>query len=208
MGDEGDRGLVSPTSTMPRRSFVRNAVVGSAIASAGIGSTLLQSTPARAASDPTSFLPGADDLHVLRRATWGPTPELHKQIGTMGIDRWLNQQLAPSTIDDRACSALISERFPRLAWTLPQAYNHQDAGWQLMFDLGVAALARAALSKRQLFEVLVDFWSNHLNVANFGDSVWWSRHDYDRSVIRRHAGTSSSEWMPFCVACDRPFGRT
>ena len=187
MGDEGAVGLDLRTSTLPRRRFVRNAMVGGAIASAGLGSTLLQSTPARAASDPASFLPGSDDLHVLRRATWGPTPELHKQIGTMGIDRWLNQQLAPSTIDDHACNALISERFPRLAWTLPQAYNHQDAGWQLMFDLGVAAIARAAWSKRQLFEVLVDFWSNHLNVANFGDTVWWSRHDYDRAVVRRYA---------------------
>ena len=33
----------------------------------------------------------------------------------------------------------------------------------------------------------MDFWSNHLNVANPSDNVWWSRHDYDRTVIRRHA---------------------
>ena len=172
---------------MPRRRFVRNAVVGGAIAGAGITSTVLRAPPARAASDPASFLPSANDLHLLRRATWGPTPELHKQIGTLGIDGWLNQQLAPNTIDDHVCSALISDRFPRLAWTLTQAYHHSDQAWPLMLDLGVAAIVRAAWSKRQLFEVLVDFWSNHLNVANFGDAVWWSRHDYDRAVIRRHA---------------------
>ena len=172
---------------MPRRRFVRNAVVGGAVASTGIASTLLQSTPASAASDPTSYLPGAEDLHVLRRATWGPTPELHKQIGSMGITRWINQQLDPGSIDDHVCDALIAERFRRLAWTIPQAYRHPDDGWPLMLDLGIAAIARAAWSKRQLFEVLVDFWSNLLNVANFGDSVWWSRHDYDRAVIRRHA---------------------
>ena len=159
---------------------------GSAIAGAGI-STLLQSTPARAASDPTSYLPGADDLHMLRRATWGPTPELDKQIGSLGVNRWLDQQLNPGSIDDHACIALIADRFPRLAWTLPQAYRHPDQGWPLMLDLGIAAIARAAWSKRQLFEVMVDFWSNHLNVTNFGDNVWWSRHDYDRAVIRRHA---------------------
>ena len=186
MGDEGAVGLDLRTSTIPRRRFVRNAVVGSAIAGTGIASTLLQATPARAASDPASFLPGADDLHLLRRATWGPTPELHKQIGSMGINRWLDQQLAPNTIDDHVCSDLIAQRFPRLAWSLTQAYNHPDESWPLMFDLGVSAIVRAAWSKRQLFEVLVDFWSNHLNVANFGDSVWWSRHDYDRAVIRRH----------------------
>jgi uncharacterized protein (DUF1800 family) len=39
----------------------------------------------------------------------------------------------------------------------PQAYRHPDDGWPLMLDLGIAAIARAAWSKRQLFEVLVDF---------------------------------------------------
>ena len=194
MGADGTTGLDLRTS-MPRRRFVRNAVVGGAVASTGIASTLLQSTPASAASDPTSYLPGAEDLHVLRRATWGPTTELHKQIGSMGITRWLNQQLDPGSIDDHVCNALIAERFPRLAWTIPQAYRHPDDGWPLMLDLGIAAIARAAWSKRQLFEVLVDFWSNHLNVANFGDSVWWSRHDYDRAVIRRHALGKFSEML-------------
>ena len=56
-----------------------------------------------------------------------------------------------------------------------------------MFDLSVSTLARAAWSKRQLLEVMVDFWSNHLNVTNPSDSVWSTRHDYDRTVIRKHA---------------------
>ena len=56
-----------------------------------------------------------------------------------------------------------------------------------MFDLGVAALVRAAWSKRQLLETMVDFWSNHLNVTNPSDRVWATRHDYDRTVIRRFA---------------------
>ena len=34
---------------------------------------------------------------------------------------------------------------------------------------------------------MVDFWSNHLNVANPSDSVWDSRQHYDRAVIRANA---------------------
>lgn len=56
-----------------------------------------------------------------------------------------------------------------------------------MFDVGAATLARAAWSKRQLLEVMVDFWSNHLNVTNPSDNVWDNRHDYDRNVIRAFA---------------------
>jgi uncharacterized protein (DUF1800 family) len=34
---------------------------------------------------------------------------------------------------------------------------------------------------------MCDFWSNHLNVTNPSDNVWDNRHDYDRTVIRKHA---------------------
>lgn len=174
------------TSTLSRRRFVRNAAIGGAIAGSGVTSALVRAPAAHAAGSAASFLPPDNDLHLLRRATWGPTPDLHRRIRRMGADAWLDEQLRPARIDDRYCASLITERFPRLSWTLREAYQHQDESWQLMWDLGKAAIVRAAWSERQLFEVLVDFWSNHLNVANFGDNVWWSRHDYDRAVIRRH----------------------
>jgi uncharacterized protein (DUF1800 family) len=186
-GAEG--GPATTTSTLSRRRFVRNAAVGGAIAGTGISSSLLQVLPAQAAerAGAASFLPSDNDLHLLRRATWGPTPNLHKQIRKMGMNKWLDQQLKPHSIDDRDCERIINKRFPRLAWNSRQAYGNLDGSWDLMYELGYAAVVRATWSKRQLFEVMVDFWSNHLNVANPSDNVWWSRHDYDRTVIRRHA---------------------
>ena len=78
--------------------------------------------------------------------------------------------------------------FPRLGWTIPQVRaGIGNGGWEVMFDLGQATLARAAWSSRQLLEVMVDFWSNHLNVTCPSSEVWDSRHLYDRDVIRRHA---------------------
>ena len=53
-------------------------------------------------------------------------------------------------------------------------------------DLKAAHLGRAMWSRRQLFEVMVDFWANHLNVpAQLDDSA--TRADYDRAVIRTYA---------------------
>ena len=49
-----------------------------------------------------------------------------------------------------------------------------------MQQLGRAAVARAAWSNRQLLEVMVDFWSNHLNVTCPSADVWATRHHYDR----------------------------
>ena len=56
-----------------------------------------------------------------------------------------------------------------------------------MYDVSMATIARATWSKRQLFEVMCEFWSNHLNVTNPSDRVWDNRQDYDRRVIRKHA---------------------
>ena len=56
-----------------------------------------------------------------------------------------------------------------------------------MNDVLLSTVARALWSKRQVFEVMVDFWSNHLNVTCPSDGVWDNRHLYDRDVIRKHA---------------------
>jgi hypothetical protein len=138
-------------------------------------------------SDALASAAPAETLHLLRRATWGPTPASIRRIGRLGTRRWLEEQLDPSSVRDAECEDLIAERFPRLGWSIPKAWATLDFGWDLMYDLGISTLARACWSERQLLEVMVDLWSNHLNVANPSDSVWASRHDYDRVVIRRHA---------------------
>ncbi len=175
-------------STLSRRRVLRTAALGAGVAVGGTAlSTLLGPVPAIAGGEPTAYVPADLDLHLLRRATYGATPGLLKQARSMGRNAWLDKQLAPASIDDSACEALIADRYPHLSWTLDQAWNNLDGDWSLMMELGQAAIARAAWSKRQLLEVMVDFWSNHLNVTNPFDGGWWGRHDYDKRVIRKHA---------------------
>ncbi|MEX0989139.1 MAG: DUF1800 domain-containing protein [Actinomycetota bacterium] len=170
---------------LSRRAFLRTATVGGA-AGAVVASGILSAPPAGAAD--TSYVPADPDLHLLRRATYGATPGMLEGIGRQGRNVWLDRQLNPASIDDRACDELIARFFPRLKWTIPQVNRDLvDFSWDLMFELGAATIARAAWSKRQLFEVMVDFWSNLLNVTNPSDNVWDNRHDYDRLVIRKHA---------------------
>ena len=172
----------STTGTIERRSFLKTAAV-SAVAVGAVGTTL--GGVARATS-PQGHLSGDQDLHLLRRATFGPTPASVARIRQLGRDRWLDEQLRPDRIGDRACEDLI-DRLPELRISMRDKYETQDFDWNVMFALGQATIVRAAWSQRQLFEVMVDFWSNHLNVANPGDHGWYNRHDYDRTVIRKHA---------------------
>ena len=167
--------------------MLRNTAIGTAVAGSGLATSLLKATPAQAATlDPVSFLPTDPDLHLLRRATWGATPTLAKRIHAIGASAWLEEQLRPRSIDDSACTAMIAARFPLLTTSVSDAFA-MNGTWDLMGQLGLAAIARATWSRRQLYEIMVDFWSNHLNATNPSDNVWWSRHDYDRNVIRRNA---------------------
>jgi uncharacterized protein (DUF1800 family) len=177
-------GLAPAPEALSRRAMLRGAAASAALLAAA--PSLLKTPPAAAAGG--VFVSSDPDLHLLRRATYGPTPALRQTAERMGRWTWLDQQLSPNSIDDSSCERLMRQRFPGLDWTIPQARARlEEFSWDLMFDLGVATIARATWSKRQLFEVMVDFWSNHLNVTNPFDAGWDCRHDYDRRVIRKHA---------------------
>jgi uncharacterized protein (DUF1800 family) len=126
-------------------------------------------------------------LHLLRRATFGPTPSLVSAVHKAGAGAWLAAQLTPRTVVDSAATTLAA-RWPRLGWSIEQCRSNLAIGaWDVMFDLVDSSIARAVWSNRQLFEVMVGFWSNHLHITCPSADVWDNRHLFDRDVIRRHA---------------------
>ncbi|MFI1988850.1 DUF1800 domain-containing protein [Actinoplanes sp. NPDC020271] len=125
--------------------------------------------------------------HLLRRATFGPTPASLAEAARLGADGWLERQLNPARIDDSACDKLL-ERLPLAgASTAAVRAALPKDSYEAFRQLGRAAVARAAWSERQLFESVVAFWANHLHVAAPSGGVWDSRADYDAQVIRKHA---------------------
>ncbi|MGK5679081.1 DUF1800 domain-containing protein [Actinoplanes sp. URMC 104] len=139
----------------------------------------------------SDLLPADPLLHLLRRATFGPTPASVAEIRRLGASAWLDRQLAPASIDDPVGDRLTA-RLPYAKLSIAGVRAKIAAGqlkehdWKPMWQVGHAAVARAIWSERQLFEVMVDFWSNHLNVTCPVGDVWQSRADYDQ-LIRRHA---------------------
>jgi uncharacterized protein (DUF1800 family) len=157
------------------------ALRGGAVVAGAIGAAELVTAPyADAASvDPI--------LHLVRRATYGPTNALLAQVERQGRQNWLEHQLHPAKVGDRATTAML-KRWPKLRWPIHKVrHTLRNGDWAVMFDLCDAHITRAAWSNRQLFEVMVDFWSNHLNVTCPSSDVWATRHNYDSHVIRRHA---------------------
>jgi uncharacterized protein (DUF1800 family) len=170
---------------MPKPS--RRALLGGAAAVAG-GLALQAGTAAPAAAATSAALLPADPIaHLLRRATYGPTPASLAEATRLGVSGWLDKQLNPSAIADADCDALLA-RLPMANADVTTvratlAKNSYDGFKQL----GQATVARAVWSNRQLFETAVGFWANHLHVASPSGAVWDSRGDYDKNVTRKYA---------------------
>ncbi|WP_433792035.1 DUF1800 domain-containing protein [Actinoplanes sp. CA-252034] len=175
------------------QTMTRRSVVGG-IAAAGAATALTTGTPTAAAAaepSPAGLLPTDPLLHLLRRATFGPSPASIAEIRRLGATAWLDRQLGPSAIADPVADGVVA-RLPLARLSTAEIRSRVAAGtlkqysWDPMWQLSWAAVARAIWSERQLHEVMTDFWSNHLNVTCPQGDVWDSRIDYD-TMIRRYA---------------------
>ena len=101
-----------------------------------------------------------------------------------------NHSSIPTGIDDSACTArIIAAGLPTLGKTLTQLwadhYNGDGGRTQPVERVTTATFIRAVYSRRQLKEVLADFWHNHFSVYAWDyayASATWVH--YDRDVIR------------------------
>jgi uncharacterized protein (DUF1800 family) len=122
--------------------------------------------------------------HVISRLTFGPRPGDYRRVATMGVDAFIEQQLDPDSIDDRRCDWRIAP-IESLHQPPPELYDYHPR--QLLSDMTRARILRGVYSKRQLFEVMVEFWSDHFNIVSEKGECKWVKAADDRDVIRRHA---------------------
>ena len=124
------------------------------------------------------------DFHLLSRAAYGPWPGDLDRVTAMGAEAWLEEQLAPEQIDDTRCD-LKARRFETLWHDPGTCYEYKKP--VLREEITRHTILRAVYSKRQLFEVMVGFWTDHLNInLEKGDCIYLKPSD-DRLVIRAHA---------------------
>jgi uncharacterized protein (DUF1800 family) len=151
-------------------------------------------------ASPLGETPSAAVL-ALHRLAFGPRPgdvAAFEALGandTARLTAWVDQQLAPGSIPDTACTARINAAgFTTLGKSLTQLFQDHHVAepeWperiRPAIEVELATWTRAVHSERQLFEVLVDFWHNHFNVYawEFLEAPVWVH--YDRDVIRAHA---------------------
>jgi uncharacterized protein (DUF1800 family) len=136
---EGAMNLPSRRNTMTAtmhttpKSFLAVVLSATCIFSLGMDVTPLFAAAANPASKtkkpkPDPALKGlpitelsADEavLHVLNRLGYGPRPGDVERVKQMGLAKWIDQQLNPNSIDDRAMQARL-ENYPTLAMSTTQ----------------------------------------------------------------------------------------
>jgi uncharacterized protein (DUF1800 family) len=167
--------------------------------------------PARAAG---SAMPTDDAaiVHALSRLGFGARPGDIERVRAMGLAAWIEGQLEPRRLDDRAAEralaalptltmsiAELQTAYPRPRpsqksadpqMTPRELYDRpapQKRPIRIVAEMQAARLVRAIESERQLEEVMVDFWFNHFNVHAAKGEVKWYVTSYERDVIRPNA---------------------
>ncbi|AKS43287.1 DUF1800 domain-containing protein [Wenzhouxiangella marina] len=111
------------------------------------------------------------------------------------LERYVDEQLSDDLPDPdwEARKAAYPNSFDILDEDLATTYSEREcAGFSQYVEpqrqIERAAFTRACYSRRQLLELMADFWHNHFNVFSGGDEdIYVSWADWDKTVIRGHA---------------------
>jgi uncharacterized protein (DUF1800 family) len=113
---------------------------------------------------------------VLNKLAYGPTPELLDRLALIGPQAYIDEQLAPETITERAGLAHtnianIESRFGSPTnYIVSSAQVNAGPGTASVQDLQAWLVLNAVNADRQLLEVLTQFWENHF-VTQSGKSA-------------------------------------
>ena len=129
---------------------------------------------------------------ILNRLTFGPGVEERARFIEIGLHAWVEEQLAFESIDDFDCNLRL-QPFK----SLNMDANELEAISNGLFDdydremvpneLRQATLIRQIYSRRQLYELMVEFWSDHFNIYVEKGNCFYLKTVDDREVIRKHA---------------------
>lgn len=134
--------------------------------------------------------------HVLNRIGYGPNAWSRDRMAQLGgAAAYIEEQLNPASIPNGPLEAML-DAYVTLDLTFAERVLLTDGmmpGMPMMSDTALideqenSKILRAVYSRRQLEEVLVDFWFNHFNVKinNGGFSVA-AIAPYERDAIRPH----------------------
>ena len=128
--------------------------------------------------------------HALNRFGYGPDPWSQSRVSEVGIFGYVNEQMAYESIRDDDMEAML-EQYPSIRMDLASLFENYGGNEGLLGtpndarkELRSAKILRAVYSRRQLAEILTDFWFNHFNVDSSGNSMGLKSIHYEANAVR------------------------
>ena len=123
---------------------------------------------------------------LVRRTTMGITPGEVARVKSMGWNAYLNYQLNYTRINDSALENAVATLYPLTSLPSDQLFDVDNG--QIASQLRESTIYRAAFSQRQLYQRMVEFWTDHFSQEY--DKVGYLLVADQRDVIRKYAMTS------------------
>ncbi len=166
---------IKPELAKLRKSLSRRKVL--------MGGSLLASLWAALRAPAGGPSPGS--LHwLVQRLTMGLTPAELALAESLGYDAYIEHHLNYAAIDDTALDTRLAS-YPTLTMTAAQTIDLPEG--QVINQLIEATILRSVLSGRQLFERMVEFWTDHFNIDITAVGEPGVKTVDDRDVIRANA---------------------
>ena len=129
---------------------------------------------------------------LVNRLTYGARGEALAEVAELGIQAWVRKQLEYTSVPDEAC-ALRLRQFKTLDLSANDLFDLSDKIFDnkdkllVPDELRQATLMRQVYSRRQLYERMVEFWSDHFNISTEKGDCFYLKTVDDREVVRAHA---------------------
>ncbi len=131
--------------------------------------------------------PAGDALiaHTLKRISFGATPAMVEKARRIGLEAFIEEQLSPASIPDDETESMMGQ-FSTFSMTPAQRLELDRRGLPAQ-ELTTATILRQWHSERQLFETMVDFWSDHFSIFIGKNFCRVLKTDDDLKTIRPNA---------------------
>lgn len=175
---------------LSRRQFVQiGGTAAAAAAVPGIDAGLAPRPGLAWAATTAAEMPEPDlPALLLNRAAFGPRPgevEALRAAPNAAYD-WIEAQLQPESIDDGEVEAQMA-KLGTLGLPARLLLDYGNNRGQVVEELRLATIYRMAFSRRQLYEVMVEFWTDHFSMYHPAELCEYFKTVDDREVIRKHA---------------------
>jgi uncharacterized protein (DUF1800 family) len=144
---------------------------------------------------------------------WNPAAHLLSRFsfGATGADRsdatastpdvwWANQVTLGQRHPGYSANPTVAAMGPMLSMNAADIQAQLIAlnrayGWDALDQLNRVTMGLQLYSPAQLYETVVDFFANHLNITCYNGDVWNTRHIFDRDVVRANAFGTYSDML-------------